>query len=326
MPRIGSTTAVVDAARQVIAGTGLSGGGDLTADRTLAVAYGTTTGTVAQGNDTRFGKWDMHTGTPTTNGQTPVWNGSAYVPGTPPATMDAEQVRDIMGVALVGGSNVTVTVDDGGDTITISAASGGGTIVDATTTTKGIVQLAGDLGGTAAAPTVPNKVGTSLVLTAGTGLTGGGNLTANRTFAVAYGTTAGTALQGNMRDSANGVAPLDGSNLVPQANLPRQTKPIAVSGPFSGTITLDAALGASHAVSISGNATFAGPINAPDGFAMRVEVRNTTAVSYTVTFSMTNLSGATLPITLLPGMMLLAGMYWSARESAWFLISASWET
>lgn len=35
---------------------------------------------------------------------------------------------------------------------------GGGTSADATTTTKGIVQLAGDLAGTAASPTVPTKV------------------------------------------------------------------------------------------------------------------------------------------------------------------------
>lgn len=40
--------------RQVIAGTGLSGGGDLTADRTFAVVYGTAAGTAAQGNDARL--------------------------------------------------------------------------------------------------------------------------------------------------------------------------------------------------------------------------------------------------------------------------------
>jgi hypothetical protein len=44
----------VDTTRQVTAGTGLTGGGDLTADRTFAVAYGTTAGTAAQGNDGRF--------------------------------------------------------------------------------------------------------------------------------------------------------------------------------------------------------------------------------------------------------------------------------
>ena len=41
------------------------------------------------------------------------------------------------------------------------------------------------------------KVPTTRTLTAGTGLTGGGDLTADRTFTVSYGTTAGTACQGN---------------------------------------------------------------------------------------------------------------------------------
>ena len=40
--------------RTITAGTGLSGGGDLSADRTLAVNYGTAAGTVCQGNDERL--------------------------------------------------------------------------------------------------------------------------------------------------------------------------------------------------------------------------------------------------------------------------------
>lgn len=43
-----------DAARTITAGTGLTGGGDLTANRTLTVAYGTSSGTAAQGNDSRI--------------------------------------------------------------------------------------------------------------------------------------------------------------------------------------------------------------------------------------------------------------------------------
>jgi hypothetical protein len=43
----------VTTSRQILAGTGLAGGGDLSADRTLTVAYGTTAGTAAQGNDSR---------------------------------------------------------------------------------------------------------------------------------------------------------------------------------------------------------------------------------------------------------------------------------
>jgi hypothetical protein len=42
------------AATQITAGTGLTGGGTLAADRTLAVSYGSTAGTAAQGNDSRL--------------------------------------------------------------------------------------------------------------------------------------------------------------------------------------------------------------------------------------------------------------------------------
>lgn len=71
---------------------------------------------------------------------------------------------------------------------------------DATTSSKGIVQLAGDLGGTAAGPTVPglaSKAPTSRQIAAGIGLSGGGDLSADRTLSVVYGATAGTAAQGN---------------------------------------------------------------------------------------------------------------------------------
>ena len=44
----------VPTSRLVSTSTGLAGGGDLSADRTLSVLYGTTAGTAAQGNDTRL--------------------------------------------------------------------------------------------------------------------------------------------------------------------------------------------------------------------------------------------------------------------------------
>lgn len=104
---------------------------------------------------------------------------------------------------------------------------------DASTTNKGIVQLAGDLAGTAASPTVPglaSKVPTSRQILSGTGLTGGGDLTVDRTLSVSYGTAAGTAAQGNdsritgaeqttNKGQANGYAPLDSSSKVPTTNL-----------------------------------------------------------------------------------------------------------
>lgn len=44
----------VGTGRQILAGTGLTGGGDLTADRTLTVAYGTSSTTACVGNDSRI--------------------------------------------------------------------------------------------------------------------------------------------------------------------------------------------------------------------------------------------------------------------------------
>jgi hypothetical protein len=136
----------------------------------------------------------------------------------------------------------------------------------ATTASEGIVQLAGDLTGTATAPLVAagaitgakianttitdtnissiseskitnltsdlaSKVPTSRVIATGTGLTGGGDLTADRTLTVTYGVIAGTSAQGNdaritgaeqtsNKNVANGYAPLDGTGKVPAANLP----------------------------------------------------------------------------------------------------------
>ena len=139
-----ASTAVLPT-RQVIAGTGLNGGGDLSADRTLAVTYGTTAGTSAQGNDSRItgaaqksanlsdlssastARTNLGLGTAATTAST------AYATAAQGATADAalaaaaapELIRDTMATALVAGTNVTITPNDGADTITIAAGGGG---------------------------------------------------------------------------------------------------------------------------------------------------------------------------------------------------------
>lgn len=50
----GSLTAKADKATTISAGAGLTGGGDLSTNRSLAVSFGTTAGTAAQGNDSRI--------------------------------------------------------------------------------------------------------------------------------------------------------------------------------------------------------------------------------------------------------------------------------
>jgi hypothetical protein len=54
VPLSGLDARYVAQTTQVIAGTGLSGGGPLSSNQTLSVAYGTTAGTAAQGNDSRI--------------------------------------------------------------------------------------------------------------------------------------------------------------------------------------------------------------------------------------------------------------------------------
>jgi hypothetical protein len=89
---------------------------------------------------------------------------------------DPEIVRDTIGSALVQGAGITITLNDAGDTITIAS--------------------------TAVLPTRQ--------VIAGNGLTGGGDLSTDRTFTVAYGSAANTAVQGNdarvTADQAAGTA------------------------------------------------------------------------------------------------------------------------
>jgi hypothetical protein len=70
----------------------------------------------------------------------------------------AAQVRDLL-AKLVSGENPDGTSYTPPLLENYTPGGGGGTVVDATSTVKGVVQLAGDLGGTAGAPTVPGLAG-----------------------------------------------------------------------------------------------------------------------------------------------------------------------
>ena len=91
-------------------------------------------------------------------------------------------------------------------TLTTSGASAG-TYTKVTVDTKGRVTV-----GATATPTDIGAVPTSRSISAGTGLTGGGDLTANRTLAVSYGTTAGTAAEGNDARLSDARTPLSHSH------------------------------------------------------------------------------------------------------------------
>lgn len=96
-----SSTAVLPT-RQVIAGTGLDGGGDLSANRTLSVAYGTTAGTAAQGNDSRLS--DARTPTAHTHTASQVSDSTA----TGRALLTAVDAADARTAIGAGTSNLVV--------------------------------------------------------------------------------------------------------------------------------------------------------------------------------------------------------------------------
>jgi len=86
------TTNLAGSTTQMIAGTGLTGGGTLAADRTFNVAYGTAAGTACEGDDARLSDArtpTAHTHAPSdiqqagaVTGEVLKWNGSAWAPGT----------------------------------------------------------------------------------------------------------------------------------------------------------------------------------------------------------------------------------------------------
>lgn len=213
----------VPTTRTVSAGTGLSGGGDLSANRTLTVTYGTTSGTACQGNDSRL----SDARTPTTHASTHSPTGSDPIPTdglaqsqvlnlTSDLAAKVPTTRTVTaGTGLTGGgalsSNVTLAVD--------LAVSGSGTSNQAvratdsrlsnarTPTNHGGTHEAGgsdelllaqdqvlNLGSDLAA-----KVPNTRTVTAGTGLTGGGALSSNITLNVDLATSGGGTANQSVR-------------------------------------------------------------------------------------------------------------------------------
>ena len=179
---------------QIKAGTGLTGGGTLEADRTLTVKYGNTAGTACQGNDVRL----ADARTPKPHKATHQTGGSdAITPADIGAAAKTIQIKP--GTGLTGGG--TLEADR---TLTVSYGTAAGTACQgndarlSNARTPTAHKATHKTGGTdALTPADIGAVPTTIQVIAGTGLSGGGSLAANRTLTVKYGTGAGTACQGN---------------------------------------------------------------------------------------------------------------------------------
>lgn len=176
------------------------------------------------------------------------------------------QLRDATALAAATGGQVPTWDDDAGEWIPTSGGGSGGV------TDHGLLSgLADDDHAqylTAARGDARYPPQARLV-SAGTGLTGGGSLAADRTLAVAYGTTAGTAIQGNDPSRTDARTPLahaathqGGVDPITPAGIGAATTGHTHTGVYelSGAVDAHAAAGDPHPVyltSAEANAAYA---------------------------------------------------------------------
>jgi hypothetical protein len=130
--------------------------------------------------------------------------------GSVDTTALADSSVTLAKLAISGAPSAGQTLSYDGTNLSWTTPSGSGSVPDATSSVKGLVQLAGDLGGTAAAPTVPGLAAkadsASVVTIAGTQtVTGQKNFTGGLQSAGAVVVTTGDARLSDQR------TPVDGS-------------------------------------------------------------------------------------------------------------------
>lgn len=131
----------VPTARTITAGTGLTGGGDLSADRTLTVTYGATAGTAAEGNDARL-----------TDARTPTAHAASHQDGgSDELALDGSQITSgTVAAARLGSGTASVSTVLHGDGVWRDSMAGFGSAV----TAVGYWVMSGAFGrSTSAAPT-----------------------------------------------------------------------------------------------------------------------------------------------------------------------------
>jgi hypothetical protein len=144
-------------------------------------------------------------------------SGTAAAPTVPGLVLKANSSDVTTALALKANTtDITLALSVKADTAYVVNKVAAATIVDADATTKGKIQLAGDLAGSAAAPTVPGLA-----------------LKAN---AVDVATALALKLDANQKGIANGVATLNSLGIIPSDQLP----PVTISS--TNVVASDAAM------------------------------------------------------------------------------------
>lgn len=158
--------AKADASTTYTAGDGLIGSGTLGGGVFYEVSFGTLSSTVCEGDDARL-----------SNARTPTAHAATHgVAGSDPVTIAQSQVTGLT-ASLAGKASTTHAATHaaaGSDPLTLSQSQ--------------ITNLTTDLAG---------KVPTTRLVSTGTGLSGGGDLSADRTLSVVFGTNTGEACEGD---------------------------------------------------------------------------------------------------------------------------------
>lgn len=205
---------------------------------------------------------------------------------------------------------------------------------DATTSSKGIVQLAGDLGGTAASPTVPGLASKENTIAAGTtsqywrgdkswqtldktsvGLANVDNTSdANKPVSTAQQTALNLKADTTVTDGLNTrVTALESANIATLTD--------------AATISTDASAGKHFRVTVAGDRTLAVPTNATDGMHRIWEI---TASAADRSLTLTTGSGGsfefttniTSPITITNGKTLFLGAIYNSSRSRWTVLAS----
>jgi hypothetical protein len=168
-------------------------------------------------------------------------------------------------------------------------------------------------------------------IAAGTGLSGGGDLSADRTLTVAYGTSAGTAAQGNdsritgaeqsaNKGAASGYASLNSATRVPAAQLGQAPSTLT----DASTVATDASVSNQFRVTLGGNRTLGNPTNGVDGQLVMWSIKQDGTGSRTITLDTKFRFGSditSITLTTTAGKTDKLGAQYNSGDDKWDVVS-----